>query len=189
MRPRPIWLLCLLIAACKSTDKQAPQAPTPSEQPLQSATYSTSFGAGLDSLIQAYSALSFSLNKNDTTGGVPFLAKLDALPLDEFKKDTLIYKTAVQQIGDTRTELLGLLGEKTLEGKRQELNMVSQDMYDLLRTLHYTQKMLYVVECSSAFGEDKPGVWISLTSDTNALQNPYGTGHCGQIKDSLPGHP
>lgn len=137
----------------------------------------------------AYAGITASLVKNDTGGGSALLARLDALPLDEFKKDTLIYKTAVQQVADTRTELQGLLGEKTLEGKRQELNMVSQDMYDLLRTLHYTQKMLYVAECSSAFGEDKPGVWISFTSDTTTLQNPYGSGHCGQIRDSLPGHP
>jgi len=121
---------------------------------------------------------------------------MDSLKFDDFKSDSLVYQTAIQQLGGTRTELSGLMGEKTLAGKRKELNMVSQDLYDFLRTIRYDSHKIYFTECPMAFGEDNPGDWVGTTSDSARILNPYLGNkhpqfgaemvHCSQIKDSLP---
>jgi hypothetical protein len=68
--------------------------------------------------------------------------------------------------------------------------MVSQDLYDLLRTIRYDRKTLYFAECVTALGEDKPGDWISISADTTSMVNPYRAAPgCAQIKDSLPLRP
>lgn len=191
-RTVPHLCILLLVLACKSKDEQAP--PPPAAQPVKTGKYSAALGKALDGIMATYDGLLSDFSKGDTAAigsrGRIFLAGLDSLSFSDLKTDTIVYQTAVQQLSDTRTELRGLLGEVTLGARRQELNMVSQDLYDLLRTIRYDHKTLYFTECPTALGDDKPGDWISATGDTTQMVNPYvGVQGCAQIKDSLPGRP
>ena len=194
--------LCLLVAtACNHSDQQAAQAPPPPpDQPLKEGKYSAAFGLSLDATLQAYYGMVNAFVNWDSTTvdqeAKNLDARMDSLKFDDFKGDTLVYQTAVQQLGSTRTELSGLIGEKTLSGKRKELNMVSQDLYDFLRTIRYNSRKVYFAECPMAFGDDNPGDWVGQTSDSARILNPYlgnkhpqygaEMEHCAQIKDSLP---
>jgi len=192
----------LLGVACKSTDKAAPQAPPAApEKPLTEEKYSAAFGLTLDTIMHAYHEMVGSFVMGDVAGvdaqAKIFMGKLDTLHFTDFQRDT-VFQTAGQQLEGLKTEMAGLQGEKTLGGKRQELNMVSQDLYDLLRTIRYDRQKIYFTECTAAFGEDKPGDWISTSGDTTQSPNPYlgvhpsgsggVVGNCAQIKDSLYSH-
>jgi hypothetical protein len=192
------YLLCSLsmsILACNSSDKQAaPPAPT-EDQPLKTAKYSPAFGTSLDGIIKAYGDMTSAIGQGDTTQtnlkASVLLTQLNGLSFTDLQKDTAQYKTAQQQQANTAGELKGLIGDQSMKEKNTDLNMVSQDLFDLLRTVGYAQsKKIYFTQCSSALGEDNPGYWIGLTSDSTQVQNPYQVGsHCAQIMDSLPAHP
>lgn len=185
--------ILLLVLGCKSKDKEA-TPPPPAAQPVRQGKFSAAFGSALDGVMASYDGLVSNFSKGDTTAigkeGRAFLAGLDSLSFKDFATDTIVYQTATQQLADTRTELSGLLGEVTLDGRRQSFNMVSQDLYDLLRTIRYDRKPLYFAECTTALGEDKPGDWISTSGDTTRMVNPYRAAPgCAQVKDSLPTRP
>ncbi|TDX02224.1 DUF3347 domain-containing protein [Dinghuibacter silviterrae] len=187
--------VCILLAAlaCNNKDKEA-TPPAPKPQPVKEGKYSAAFGQSLDGMMTSYEGLVTAFAKGDTgligQNGRVFMTTLDSLHFTDFAVDTLVFQTATSQLSDTRTELKGLLGEATLASRRQELNMVSQDLYDLLRTVRYDRKTLYLTECATALGDDNPGDWISPVGDTTRIMNPYlGAVGCAQIKDSLPEHP
>jgi hypothetical protein len=185
----------LLFSACNSADKQAaPPGPT-QDQPLKTASYSPAFGSALDGIILAYGEMINAIGKTDTARtnlkASVLLTQLSGLSFSDLQKDTLQYKTARQQQANTAGELNGLMGDQTIKEKYNDLNMVSQDLFDLLRTVGYAQaKKIFFTQCSTALGDDNPGYWIGLTSDSTQVQNPYQPGsHCAQIMDSLPAHP
>ncbi|HET9056789.1 MAG TPA: DUF3347 domain-containing protein [Chitinophagaceae bacterium] len=117
---------------------------------------------------------------------------LDSLKISEIQKDTLIYESASGTLENVKVELSGLIAEATIDKKREEFNMVSQNLYDFLRTIRYDGSKLYFQECPMAFDDEKPGNWLSKTAD---VRNPYlGTKHpkyksgmlkCGGPRDTL----
>jgi len=183
-------LLVFCAIACNSKDREATPPTAPKPESVPGAKYSAAFARSLDGALGAYNGLLGAFAKGDTaaigSSGRALAQSLDGLGLDDFKTDTLVYQTAVSKISDTRTELKGLLGEVTLSGRRNELNMVSQDLYDLLRIVNYAGKTLYLTECGTALSGGQAGDWISATSDSTAGGNPYtGGAGCAQVKDSI----
>lgn len=182
-------LLVFCAIACNSKDKEAARAPAPAPEAVPGAKYSTAFAHSLEGVLGRYNDLLGAFAKGDTASvgvsGRALAQSLDGLPFDDFKSDTLVYQTAVGKMSDTRTELKGLLGEPTIAGRRSELNMVSQDLYDLLRTISYSGKTLYLTECGTALANEQAGDWISPSSDSTGT-NPYtGAAGCAQVKDSI----
>jgi Cu(I)/Ag(I) efflux system membrane fusion protein len=47
----------------------------------------------------------------------------------------------------------GIIGEKDLEAKRKEFQMISEAMYDLTRTIRYDQQKIYHQYCPMAFND------------------------------------
>ena len=117
---------------------------------------------------------------------------LDSVKINEIQKDTAIYESALGPLDNIKTELAGLIGDNTIDKKRQDFNMVSQNLYDFLRTIRFDESKLYFQECPMAFDDEKPGNWLSTEVESN---NPYlGTKHpkygatmlsCGEPKDTL----
>jgi hypothetical protein len=117
---------------------------------------------------------------------------LDSLRLGELHKDTVIYETAKGILDNAKSEMAGLIADPSLEEKRLAFNSLTQYIYDLLRTVRYDQSKIYFQECPTAFGEDKPGNWLSKSPE---VRNPYpGKEHpkfkeqmlnCGGPKDTL----
>jgi len=75
---------------------------------------------------------------------------------------------------------------------RHDFSMVSENLYPLLKTIHYEGPKLYWQNCPMAFGDDKPANWLSNTAE---ILNPYlgkkhpeyksAMLHCGENMDSL----
>ena len=81
-------------------------------------------------------------------------------------------------------ETKGLLGETNIENKRKSFQMVTSDVYDLLRVVKYDREIIYMQHCPMAF-ENKGADWLSNTSE---IVNPYIPKKmldCGEVKISV----
>jgi hypothetical protein len=77
-----------------------------------------------------------------------------------------------------------LLGVKLLDEKRRSFQMISDQLYDLVRTVRYDRQVVYHTFCPMAFN-DEGAYWLSNSSD---IKNPYFGPKmltCGEVKDSL----
>jgi len=104
---------------------------------------------------------------------------LENLKVDELKRDTDIYETAAGIWDNTKTEIIGMLTDPSLQSKRESLNLFSNELFTLLLTIRYDLAKLFWQECSSAFGEDTPGNWLSASEQS---ENPYGKKDCATLK-------
>jgi hypothetical protein len=168
----------------------------PKDRPVAVSTHSAAFNTSLQQLMDAYYNMSEGFVNWDTTiisqYSAVFKTAADSLKMDELKKDTVIYETAVAPWETIKSEINSIIQDPDLGEKRGSLNIISQSLYDLLRVVKYDQSKIYFQECPMAFGDDKPGNWISATA---AVRNPYlGTQDpkykdkmltCGGPKDSL----
>jgi hypothetical protein len=196
-RIAPYLLIGLCTLACNHKDKEAPPpSPPAQDQPVQTGKYSAAFGLALDTLMQGYFQMIEGFAAGDTAGvdkaGTTLLTRVDTMSFADFQKDTIVFQTAVQQRGNLANEAKGLLGDRSLVEKRKDLNMVSQDLYDLLRTVRYDRSKIYFTQCPTALGDENPGYWVGQSADTTSTLNPYlghSALHCAQIMDSLPAHP
>jgi hypothetical protein len=103
-----------------------------------------------------------------------------------------IYMTAAMQLNDVKSNAESLLQQTDITEMRQDFRMIGENIYPLLKTIHYEGKAIYLQNCPMAFGDDKGANWISSTSE---IINPYlgknhpefkGTMlHCGEVKDSI----
>lgn len=176
--------------------RKAPKVEVPEQQPVGVSRYSHDFITSVDSVLNDYYTLSESLVRWDSAHVGPNAEELKKsftdIPFDELKKDTLVHQTAVSYAETFQTNLDALQQKKDLAAKRQSFNTLSQNLYDLLRTIRYDGGKVYLQECPMAFYDTVPGIWLSKTAP---IRNPYlGLHHpkyhgamldCGETKDSL----
>ena len=194
----PYLLICIsaCLMSCGSEDKKA--AENTSESQVQVAGKNTAaFNQSFDKLLNAYYALKDGLVEYDTAKANAASRELaihaDNLAIDEIRNDSTgaIKETAKSYTGTISGSAKGLVGEQELEKKKREFQMISDAMYDLVRTVKYDQQKIYHQHCPMAFGEED-AYWISNSSE---IVNPYlgkkhpkykaGMVHCGDITDSL----
>ncbi|HEX4374277.1 MAG TPA: hypothetical protein VHZ50_13330, partial [Puia sp.] len=118
--------------------------------------------------------------------------RADSLPMKQLKADSTIVLTAQNLAGSVSNEVNGFVGEPTIEQKRREFNMITDELYNLIRTVRYDGETIYHERCPMAFNETEEGFWLSNTSK---IINPYlGNKHpkyngkmvgCGEVVDSL----
>jgi len=150
---------------------------------LKVSRHSREFNESLEKVMDNYYKMTGDFVKADTTSinkditGLKI--SLDSLKIDELKNDSAIYETAASIWDNTKTEISGMLGDPSLQAKRESLNLFSNELFTLLLTIHYDLAKLYWQECSSAFGEDTPGNWISASEQS---KNPYGKKDCATVK-------
>ncbi|CAA9468621.1 MAG: Probable Co/Zn/Cd efflux system membrane fusion protein [uncultured Segetibacter sp.] len=124
---------------------------------------------------------------NDTmaaTRAKALIASADHLNLKEVKADSSIVEMANQYIGSISSEAKALVAEPNLEAKRKAFQMISDNMYDLVRTVHFDKEIVYHQYCPMAFN-DAGAYWLSQSSD---IKNPYFGKKmltCGEVKDSI----
>ena len=160
-------------------------------------SHSTSFNAGIDSLLNAYFAMKDAFVNADSISAKlacnSLITLADSSHLAELKKDSSgIYESAMVQLSDVKANAESLLKQTNLTEMRHDFEMIGESIYPLLKTIHYEGKTLYWQNCPMAFGEDKGANWISNTEE---IINPYlgkkhpefksGMLHCGEIKDSI----
>jgi hypothetical protein len=176
--------------------RKKPKDETPELMPIAISKYSPDFIRSVDSALADYYILSESLVRWDTgyvnVNATELKKSLQDIKFDELQKDTLIYETAKSYTQTFNTNLDAFIQKKDLTAKRQFFNSLSQNLYDLLRTIRYDGGKVYLQECPMAFNDTESGIWLSKTSP---IRNPYlglyhpkyksGMLECGETKDSL----
>ncbi|MEO5894025.1 MAG: DUF3347 domain-containing protein [Ferruginibacter sp.] len=165
--------------------------------PLVARKHSAGFNNSMDSLLSAYFSMKDAFVNADSTSAKAASSKLailaDSGSLSELKTDAPgIYESALMQLNDVKASAESLVKQTNLTEMRQDFNMIGENIYPLLKTIHYDGKILYWQNCPMAFGEDKGANWISNTAE---IINPYlGKNHpefkstmlhCGEVKDSI----
>jgi hypothetical protein len=180
---------------CKGTDKQAEE---PKQQALAVGKNSSAFNASFEKLLNKYFDLKTALVNYDTVAANAAARDLiplaDSLKTSELKGDSTgaIQKVAGDFAATISGSSKGLVGESDLTKKRREFQMISEGLYNLIRTVKYDGQKLYHQHCPMAFNDEEEAWWISNSS---TIENPYlGNKHpkykagmvgCGDITDSL----
>src|SRR5579872_3403636 len=152
----------------------------------------SAFNRSIASVLTAYFELSEAFFNGDTTR-ISAAAKnlsvtVDSIRFDQFKADSSLILTAVSVAQSIPSEIVGLLGEKSMEQKKREFNMITADLYSLIRAVKYDGNVLYYMSCATAFADSTEGDWLSKST---VISNPYmgknnpETANCGEIRDSL----
>jgi hypothetical protein len=156
------------------------------ELPLIVSKHSADFNNSLENILKTYFEMTEAFSKDDTSAihqsGFQLKVALDSFNLDELKKDTLIYQTALDPLSNANAEIVAILSDPSIVEKRASLNIFSDELFTFLRTVHYDVAKLYWQECSSAFGEDKSGFWISKEEKS---PNPYRIDNCAVVKTTI----
>lgn len=185
------YFFCLIVLcslACQPpSDKNLTEGNNQAKN-LSIKAHSTAFDQSFENLLKAYLQLKDQLVAEKDSGIAQSTRALvlasDSLKLSELQADSNLVQTAFSYSDGISSEAQGLLGESNLLSKRRSFQMISDQLYDLIRTVQYQQKPLYRFYCSKAF-EDQGAYWIS---DQKGLSNPYQPNlmpFCGEIKDSI----
>lgn len=168
----------------------------PKPVPLAVSKHSEAFNKSIGEMLEAYYKMEEGFVNWDTVvinlWGNELKRKLDSLSINELQKDTVIYLTALDPIANAKTEAISIISDPSMDEKRGSFNILSDNIRNLLVTVKYDQAKIYWQECPMAFGEDKPGNWLSRTKE---IRNPYlGTKdpkygkdmlECGSPKDTI----
>lgn len=164
--------------------------------PLTVSKHSEAFNTSMSSLLTAYYEMTEGFVNWDTAvinkAGSNLNLAFDNLNLDEIKKDSLIYQTALDPYKNAKNELRAIIADPSFAEKRGSLNILSDNIRNLLVIVKYDGAKVYWQECPMAFDDEKPGNWLSRTKD---VRNPYlGTKdpkygnsmlECGGPKDTI----
>ncbi|HEV2355208.1 MAG TPA: DUF3347 domain-containing protein [Puia sp.] len=177
------------------SDKKTNQPPPP-DQALHISKNSSAFNMAFEGLMDQYFDMKDALVNWDTAkadeAAYRIAAKADSLPVARLKADSAIVKTAESLAASIDAEAKGFTAETGIEGRRRSFNMLTDELYNLIRTVRYDGQTVYHIRCPMAFGDSQEGFWLSSTP---AIVNPYlGNKHpvykakmvgCGEITDSL----
>lgn len=183
--------------ACKDTEKKSEDKSLVTG-PAAASKNSAAFNESFQKLLTTYYALKDALVDVDTVKANAASRQLavysDSLKITEIKNDSIgdVKETAKNYAGTINGSALGLIGETEISKKKMEFQMISDAMYDLVRTVKYDQQKIYHLHCPMAINDNNEAYWLSNSS---AIVNPYlGRKHpkykdamvgCGDITDSL----
>jgi hypothetical protein len=154
--------------------------------PLVVSNHSELFNRSAENMLNAYYKMTDGFVNGDTTvinrSGTELKLALDSFRIDELKGDSLIYETALQPLENAKAEVASIITDPSMDEKKGSLNIFSNELFSLVSAVHYDLFKLYWLECEKAFGEDKPGNWLSKTEKP---ENPYGQKDCAEIKVTI----
>ena len=165
--------------------------------PIGVSKHSDLFNNSVGSVLNAYYKLIEGFVNWDATAvnryGNEIKTALNNLKIEELKVDTTgIYESALDPLANAKTEAGNILNNSAIDAKRTSLNVLSENLRLFFIVVKYDREKIYWQECPMAFGDDKPGYWLSRTK---AVRNPYlGTKHpeykdkmleCGEPKDTI----
>lgn len=192
-----ITVISTALLACGEPEKKADVNSSDSQQPLQSKN-SDSFNQSFEKLLTSYYSLKDALVEYDTVQANAASRKIaeyaDSLAAQHFTNDSSGSKeeTAKNYTGTITGSALGFVGETDIQNKKKEFQMISDAMYDLVRTVKYDRQTIYHQHCPMAFNDENEAYWLSNSS---TIVNPYlGRKHpkykggmvgCGDVTDSL----
>lgn len=178
--------------------RKKPSGPEP--VPIAISEHSEAFNQSMQNMMNAYYATTEAFVNWDTSAVNRTTADLknavDSLKLQEMEKDSAIYPTVKSQWEAIQTEIAGMISDEGLAEKRASLNMLSQQIFDLLRIVRYDVAKVYYHECPMALNNyEMPAFWLSNTGEDANRRNPYlglhdpkyskGMLKCGETRDSI----
>jgi len=178
--------------------KDKPSGPKP--EGLTVTKHSNSFNESMSKTMDSYYALTESFVNWDTVKINTSLADLrtsvDSLRIQEMEKDSAIYPTVQSQWESIKAEISGMQADTSLYEKREDLNMLSQQLFDLLRIVKFDAAKVYYQECPMALNNyESSAFWLSTEGDNKKRRNPYLGLHdpkygkamlgCGATRDSI----
>ncbi len=190
-----IFIVAVFLGYRLLSDKKA-QPDQPKDQALRIGRNSDAFNTAFSGLMNDYFSLKDALVQWDTLkadqAAYALAMKVDSLPLRTLKADSSIVLTAESLAASISGEAKGFTGENGIETRRKDFNMLTDEMYNLIRTVRYDGDRIYHIRCPMAFSDSVEGFWLS---NTPTVVNPYlGVRHpvyknkmvgCGEIVDSL----
>lgn len=177
-----------LLTACGGGSDTNPGNETKKDEPLTQSKNSSDFNDKFTSFLNNYYHLkdAFVLSNNEmaVSSANLLIASADSLNLKDVKADSSIVEMAKGYVQTVSSEAKALAQEKDIEAKRKSFQMISDAMYDLVRTIRFDKEVVYHQFCPMAFN-DAGAYWLSATSD---VKNPYFGKKmltCGEVKDSI----
>jgi Protein of unknown function (DUF3347) len=177
------------------SDKKPAQGPPP-DQALKISKNSTGFDSAFAGLMNQYYSVRNALVDWDTLradqAAYRMAGMADSLPVRLLKADSGIVMTAKSLAASIVGEAKGFVGETGIEARRHSFDMMTSELYDLVRAVQYDGEKIYHIRCPMAFGDSAEAFWLSNSAE---IINPYlGNKHptygkkmigCGLVIDSL----
>ncbi|MES2777810.1 MAG: DUF3347 domain-containing protein [Bacteroidota bacterium] len=168
--------------------KKDPTPSGPPPKPLEITTNTSAFSGSFERMLNTYYALRDAFIKSNA-GQVDIVASqfrfdVDTLIVKDLKADPAIVSTAESLKESIVAEVIALSKTAGLEEKRKSFQIISDAMYDLIRTVKYDKAMVYQVHCPMAFNNSGAN-WLS---NKDEVINPYFGDkmlHCGEVVDSV----
>ena len=179
-------------------EKDKPAGPKP--EGLTVSKHSSSFNESMSNAMNSYYDLTESFVNWDTAKVNSSIAALkiavDSIRIPEMQKDSAIYETAQSTWESIKSEITGMQLDTSLYEKRESLNMLSDNLFNLLRIVKYDVAKVYYQECPMALNNhESSAFWLSANSETKNRRNPYLGLHdpkygkamltCGTTRDSI----
>lgn len=187
MKKTFVYCFILLLVSCGGGGQKVKET-TKLQVPLNKADNNDLFNLSFGKLLGDYYSLKDNfITENDTlinNFAKQMMVDSDSLKFNELKADSAIILTAKSTAESISDELKGLIGERDLESQRKSFSTVSEQLYDLIRTVQYDKSVVYHDHCSMAFNEAGAN-WLSNSSE---IRNPYipkKMPTCGSIMDTL----
>jgi hypothetical protein len=182
-----LFILGILLSCNSQNDKTAPET-GPKLVALSKLANSPAFNNSFKEFMDAYWGLKENFIAEKDSGIAQsarnMIQAADSLKISELKADSNLIFTARTYSEGISSELIGLMGEKEMRAKKRSFQMVSDQLYDLIRTVQYDQLLLLHAYCNNAF-DDQGAYWICQPQE---LQNPYlpkSITNCCEIKDTI----
>jgi hypothetical protein len=186
------------ILAWKLLSDKPHQAGPPADKPLSISKNSGPFTDSVTALLTNYFAVRDALVDWDTLkadqAAAALAVRADSLPVRLIKADSGIILTAKSLSAGLSGDAKGFVGEAGIDARRHSFDVLTAEMYDLLRAVNYDGQVIYHIQCPMAFNDSIPAYWLS---DKSTILNPYLGNkspkyqakmlHCGQVVDSLHG--
>lgn len=189
MRKIACIIAVVLLAACGGKDEKAKVEPTP-VAPLTTSKNSEVFNKSFGEVLDAYFHLKDNFITESDTMIVLYAKKMmvyaDNLKIEELKGDAGIAENAKAFAQSISAELKGLYGEKDMLKRRKSFNMLTDQLYNLIRIVQYDQMTIYHLHTDKAFDDgDGNAYWLSKTSDIKNPYKPQNMLTTGDVADSL----
>ncbi len=175
-----------IFLACNSSEVEKSKEPIKQNNivSVNSEEFNTSFSL----ILKKYYQLKNTFIKED----VPIILKAaselklaaDSLKLNLLSIDSVLKNTAIFTTKNLSDEVVGLIGETNIENMRKSFQIITSDIYDLVRIVKYDKDVIYLQHCPMAFN-NKGADWLSNVAE---IENPYLPKQmldCGEVKDSV----
>jgi hypothetical protein len=199
MRKLALMTILVLVAgfvAYKLLWEKKPVVAEAKDRPLRIATNTGVFNIAFAAALDDYYSMKDSLVDWNKAGAdrmaLAMSQKMDSLPFKEMKADSLLVVTVKSLALSLSNEARGLIGEENIDQKRRAFNMLTDEMYNLVRAVHYNGQIIYHIRCPMAFNDSEEGFWLAnstrIINPYLGRKNPkYGAKMvgCGEITDSI----